>query len=309
MSKSINPTPDKGDTLGSVSRDNFTIIPHAVIRDLRLNANDVRLYGAIDARQGQNTSQAVYRQLLAADIGVSKSTISRSIRKLQDYGYLDVQLRGWASRYYLKNTSRVRGSSHQRQGVMSPMTPPQINNFSINNQNTERENSALEPVGVVVDELTKDNYEKTALKVITAETGVFLQSNATTRKHLDKAQRLGDSPHDYGKKVAQHFLGEKTRKKILSESGFIVAVSMPAILEGDNPKEPLNLTPTPIPPKYEPNTFQACEHGSEVRKLSNGLPACPQCRAATPIPTPSNALKESPLYEEKPLFEQVERVS
>ena len=309
MPKSINPPLLKSDTSGVVSRDNFVIIPHDVIRDLRLSPFSVRLYGAIDARQGQKHSQAVYRKLLAADLGVSVRTVSRGIAELVKYGYLEVQLRGWASRYYLKNTSRVRGSSQIRQGVMPNMAPPQINNSLINNQNTESENSALEPLDVVVVEVSQDNYEKTALKVITAETGVFLQSNATTKKHLERAQRLGESPHDYGKRVSQHFLGERTRKKIFSESGFIVAVSMKAILEGDTPKEPLNLTPTPIPPKYEPNTFQTCEHGSEVRKLSSGLPACPQCRAAAPIPTPSNALKESPLYEEKPLFEQVERVS
>ena len=271
--KSMTQTPVENHTEGLKTRDNFVIIPHEVIRDLRLSPFSVRLYGAIDARQGQKYSQAVYRKLLAADLGVSVRTVSRGIAELVKYGYLDVQLRGWASRYYLKNTSRVRGSSQIWQGVMPNMAPPQINNSLINNQNKSEPLQAL-AVAAVEGELTNKTYTETALKVITAETGVKVALNDKTLKACSRALKLGfDSPHSYGLEVAKHYKSEATKKTIKSPSGFLVSVSMVAILEGETIQEN---KPTPIPPRYNSNQLETlCPTHGDKGFLIN---ACPPCR-------------------------------
>jgi DNA-binding transcriptional regulator YhcF (GntR family) len=312
MPITINQHPPEVDTLGQVSRENFSIIPHSVIRSHELSAYSKVIFCALDARIGQKASQRVLQKTLAEDLGLSLKTIKRALQELIEAGLLVRHITGRSNRYELINASRNKGvfSDRSAQGISdrSEVSSLQINNSLINKQNTEPEKEGLK--AVAVDEV-KENFEKTALKVITAETGVFLQSNAKTRETCSRAERLGENPHTYGKKVAQHFLGEKSRKTIRSDSGFLIGVSMKAILEGDTPKEVLNQVPTPIPPRFNSQEFLTCEHGGEAGLLPNGLARCPSCRATQ---SKENFNREQLALDqvkapEVDFFKQLERVS
>jgi hypothetical protein len=222
--------------------------------------------------------------LIASDLGVSVRTVSRGIKELTKYGYLDVQLRGWASRYYLKNDSRIRKPRQKEQGVMTNMAPPQINNSYINNQNSG-------------DDVGEDNFEKIVLKVINAETKVYLQQNPKTKALCLKAHRLGEDPHFYAKKVSKHFLEEKKKRLIYKDAGFIVSVCMKAILEGD--ETITQEVATPIPAKYDSNeVLDLCTIHADFGALKN---ACPLCRKEKENKGLVNELLKpnKPLQEEK----------
>lgn len=313
MPITIKQPPPEVDTLGQVSRENFSIVPHSVIRNHELSAYAKVIFCALDARIGQKASQRVLQKTLAEDLGLSLKTIQRALQELIKAGLLVRHITGRSNRYELINPSRNKGvfSDRSPQGISdrSEVSSLQINNSLINKQNTEPEKEPLEAVAVAVE--SKENFEKTALKVITAETGVFLQSNAKTRETCSRAERLGENPHAYGKKVAQHFLGEKSRKTIRSDSGFLVDVSMKAILEGDTPKEVLKQEPTPIPPRFNAQEFSTCEHGGEAGLLPNGLPRCPSCRAGQSRETfnREQLALDQVRTSEADFFKQLERVS
>jgi len=315
MPITIKQPPPEVDTLGQVSRENFSIVPHSVIRSHELSAYAKVIFCALDARIGQKASQRVLQKTLAEDLGLSLKTIQRALQELIKAGLLVRHITGRSNRYELINTSRNKGvfSDRSPQGISdrSEVSSPQINNSLINKQNTEPEKEPLEAVAVAVDE-SKENFEKTTLKVITAETGVFLQSNKATREVCLRAERLGENPHTYGQKVAQHFLGEKSRKTIRTDSGFIVSVSMKAILEGDTPKEVLNQSPTPIPAKYDPNApLDLCSIHGEQGFLRNACPPCKKMNSELASETFAReqlALDEVSTQEEA-FFSKLERVS
>lgn len=267
------------ESLGQVSRQNFSIIPHALVRDLKLSAVDKLVFLALDARIGQKHSQRVLENTLAQDLNLSLSTLKRSLKRLREAGYLTTYRTGRSNRYELINPSRVKYDSSDR----SQVTSPQINNSLINKQNSG-------------DDVGEDNFEKIVLKVITAETKVYLQQNPKTKALCEKAQRLGENPHSYAGKVSKHFLAEKKKRLIRRDAGFIVSVSMKTILENDEPisqeKE------TPIPPKYQPNeTLKLCTKHPDFGALEN---ACGLCRREK-----ENKVSASePLKQVKPLQEE-----
>ena len=273
MTKSMTQTPVEYQVKGSKTSAGWAKILNDLIRDLRLSAFEFRLFCALDARQGSKPSQVLKLETLAKDLGVSKRTVSRGLKRLQELGLLDVQLRLYESRYYLKNPSR----SHT---PMTPMSHPHdthvmtsYKELSYKEPKQEQPSPTLAVVAVE-GELTNKTYTETALKVITAETGVKVALNEKTLKACSRALKLGfDSPHSYGLEVAKHYKSEATKKTIKSPSGFLVSVSMVAILEGETIQEN---KPTPIPPRYNSNQLETLcpTHGDEGFLIN----ACPPCR-------------------------------
>lgn len=288
MSKNVSQTPVEKQNEGANSLEFFSMVPHSVIRDTRLSLCARVLYGTLDGRIGQKGGQRVTRKLLASDLGVSVGSIKRALNELVEAGLLIRHTTGRSNLYELKNPSRRKGEPQDG----SYVSHPQIDNSLINNQNNNQPEQAL-GVGVgAVEE--KGNFEQIVLKAIAAECGVLLQGNTKTKEHCSRADRLGHNPHEFGIRVAEYFLGEKSRKSIRSDSGFLVGVCFKAILEGDNPKDILKITPTPVPPKFNSQEIITCEHGGESGLLSNGLPRCPLCRAIK--------------SKEETLFQELERV-
>lgn len=271
--QSIAQTPVKNLEEGLKASQGWSKIPNDLVRDTRLSAFEFRLFCALDARQGSKPSQDLRRETLAEDLSVSKSTISRGLKKLQELNYLDVHLRPYASRYYLKNPARTLG-------VVAPMTDPLVTHDTATDKELldkePKQERALSALVVVASngELTNKTYTETVLKVITAETGVNLTINPKTLKACSRALQLGyDSPHAFGLAVALHYKNAATSQKIISPSGFIVSVSMRVVLEGETTKES---KPTPTPPRYNPNQLETlCPTHGEQGHLIN---ACPPCR-------------------------------
>jgi len=262
------------ETLGKVSRQNFSIIPHSLVRDPKISPLAKVVFLALDARIGQKHSQRVLEKTLAQDLDLSLSTLKRALKELREAGFLTTYRTGRSNRYELINPSRVKSDTSDR----SNMTSPQINNSLINNQYSG-------------DDVGEDNFEKIVLKVITAETKVYLQQNPKTKALCLKAQRLGENPHSYAGKVSLHFLQEKKKRLIRRDAGFIVSVSMKAILENDDPI--IKERETPIPQKYHSNEpLKLCTKHPDFGSLEN---ACPLCRQEK-----ENKVSASePLQEEK----------
>lgn len=269
MLKSMTQTPVENHTEGLKTREKFSIIPQDLFRKAFLSPYAVVVFLELDARIGQKGSQRVLRNTLAEGLGLSLKTVARALKELEEKGLLVRHRTGRSNRYQLINLSRVKSVLSDR----SEVSHPQINNSLINNQNKNEPLQALAVVAVE-GELTNKTYTETALKVITAETGVKVALNEKTLKACSRALKLGfDSPHSYGLEVAKHYKNEATKKTIKSPSGFLVSVSMVAILEGETIQEN---KPTPIPPRYNSNQLETlCStHGDEGFLIN----ACPPCR-------------------------------
>jgi DNA-binding transcriptional ArsR family regulator len=267
------------ETLGQVSRQNFSIIPHALVRDPKVTPLAKVVFLALDARIGQKHSQRVLEKTLAQDLNLSLRSLQRALKELRDAGFLTTYRTGRSNRYQLINPSRVKSVVSDTPN----MAGLQINNSSINKQNSG-------------DDVGEDNFEKIVLKVITAETKVYLQQNPKTKALCLKAQRLGENPHFYAKKVSRHFLAEKKKRLIRRDAGFIVSVCMKAILEGD--ETITQEVETPIPAKYDSNeVLDLCTIHADFGALKN---ACPLCRREKE----NKGLVNEPLKPIKPLQEE-----
>lgn len=267
--KSMTQTPVENHTEGLKTREKFSIIPQDLFRKGFLSPLAVVIFLELDARIGQKGSYRIKQATLAESLGLSLNSVKRAIAELKAKGLLIVHITGRSSRYELINPSRLKYAPSDSPNMHSL----QINNSLINNQNKNEPLQALAVVAVE-GELTNKTYTETALKVITAETGVKVALNEKTLKACSRALKLGfDSPHSYGLEVAKHYKSEATKKIIKSPSGFLVSVSMVAILEGETIQEN---KPTPIPPRYNSNQLETlCPTHGDKGFLIN---ACPPCR-------------------------------
>lgn len=78
------------DSSNAAGRGDVALVPQAVTLDGGLGGCDRRVYGALASRAGQHTATTwVSAQRLASDLGVSKDTVSRSLRRLQQRGHIE----------------------------------------------------------------------------------------------------------------------------------------------------------------------------------------------------------------------------
>ncbi len=274
MTESIAQTPVENQFEGTEPRTKFSIIPQDLFRKAFLSPLAVVVFLELDARIGQKASYRFKQETIAESLGLSLRQVKRALKELRDKGFLVIYRTGRSNRYELINPSRVKSVLSDRPQVVLP----QINNSLINNQNNE----PLRALAVVADdegELTNQTFTETALKVITAETGVQVTTNPKTLSICSRAQRLGfDNPHTYGLAVAKHFLNEQSKRALRNPSGFLVSVSMVAVIEGETQQE---TKPTPIPPRYNPNApLELCLIHGEQGHLKDSCPACRQLKQA-----------------------------
>ena len=89
-------------TTPNVTQDRFFAqIPKAVVYHPDLTGNDVRVYATLSERAGSRRSAWPGMRRIAADIGLSTTTVHQSIEKLESLKFIEVDRTGKTNRYHL----------------------------------------------------------------------------------------------------------------------------------------------------------------------------------------------------------------
>jgi len=86
----------KGSIINSIETG---AIPISLIQDRRLNLNDIRIYTYLKIRQGLSSYSFPRISTIVNDTFVSRSTVFRSLKRLELYG--------WISKTYREGTSNL----------------------------------------------------------------------------------------------------------------------------------------------------------------------------------------------------------
>lgn len=107
----------------------FTVVPEHLIRDMRLDDRAFRLWCLLDRYAGAKDAAFPSRRTLAEDLGCSRESIDRSLKRLVDAGWLAKELReaGGTNLYTLLESSSSQVTpaplvTSDEGGGASPMT-------------------------------------------------------------------------------------------------------------------------------------------------------------------------------------------
>ena len=145
---------------GTISRHAFPFaqIPHALIEDPDLSHTAVRIYCYLMRRADNTTGNAFPGiRLIAKEINMSPSTVSKGIAELDDRGWIDVSKRMTKKQRHLANDYLVRTT---RRGVSEIGTPvTESGTGGVAESSTE-----LEPVLTTTNELSEAATPRTVMK-------------------------------------------------------------------------------------------------------------------------------------------------
>jgi DNA-binding MarR family transcriptional regulator len=78
-------------------------VPISIVQDKRLNINDIRIYVYLKIRQGLSSYTFPKINTIVTDTMISRSTVFRTLKRLEKYGWVSRTPRDGRSNYYKCN--------------------------------------------------------------------------------------------------------------------------------------------------------------------------------------------------------------
>ena len=85
------------------TKDNnlYSTLPKSIFMDLRLGANDYRVYGLLSGLQGIKKYAFPSINFISTELSISKTSVYNSIKKLKELNWLGINKRLGHSNYYV----------------------------------------------------------------------------------------------------------------------------------------------------------------------------------------------------------------
>lgn len=262
----------------------YAIVPHAVARDASLSISARMLYLLLDGRQGSSDGTRVRIETLAADMGVSVSTVKRCLRELRQAGLVESQITGRSLMLIIHNTARKRVTADPDRGTSgpsagSPVTSLQRSNQEKNNQSRNNPSTRLSPGShgrtdrdpMLVSLAAANPLLPAYVDAIASATGLPLKPTNDVLQKVQKIAFRGMTPAAAGEAAHGQMIVASGMRDIRNPVAFLAKTVLDALADDPHaaPVEAVvhrQATRTPIPEPYTPpERLPDAEQGEVVR--------------------------------------------
>ena len=258
----------------------YAKVPNSVLRDASLSVTARLLYSVLDGRRADR-GQRVSLSVLAADLGVSESTVRRAAGELEGQGLLKRSRTGRTNSWRLTNPVRTAGNRIVEQHAatesdQSPVPPKPAKPVT-------SAGSDQSPV-TGLQRTTRENYNNNAgrsttdtelvsdyLTGINAATGSTLVQTRALQQLVTRIAAAG-IPANEAALTAAAWLAAKGNT-VQNVNGFLASIVLPSMANGQELENP-HQKETPIPPAYRDVIAADRTTPADPETAQRGISAC-----------------------------------